>query len=493
MAVRSWDRAGVLGRVPALPRGAWAAAALGALAVAATAGFLLYPTHPTYDSLYSLVWARELLDGQTPTFTAYRAPTQHPLAIGFGTVLVGLFGDAADRLVTAFSIASFLALVAGLYRLARQSFTRLVGVLAALILLSRLDFPYLAIRGYVDIPYLALVVWAAVLEANRPRRGGVVWLLLAAAGLLRPEGWVLAGLYFLWMAWRATWAERARYAALAAIAPAIWAGVDAAVTGDPLFSLHSTSGLAEELGRRRDASDIPKALPAFLVSLLKLPVAAGGVLGLGLAAWLAPRRMVMPTVLLLSGIATFLFVGIAGFSVIERYLVISALALMVFAAFSIAGFQVLPRGSSARRLWAGAGLLLVLYAAAFAVTHLNVDYIRDDLSARSSSRNTLEQALTHPAVAAGRRCGPVSVPNHKLIPEVRWVLHADARAIVARTDPSASRLVRRGVALYVVGRGKYFDAQRLGLRDRYEPLAVTPPPGFRPAARTRDYAAYVHC
>ncbi len=66
-------------------------------------------------------------------------------------------------------------------------------------MLTRFDFPYLAVRAYIDIPFMALVLWAAVLEYERPRRGGVVWLLLAAAGLLRPEAWALLGLYWLWM------------------------------------------------------------------------------------------------------------------------------------------------------------------------------------------------------------------------------------------------------------------------------------------------------
>ena len=47
---------------------------------------------------------------------------------------------------------------------------------------------------------MALVIWAAVLEAQRPRRGTPVFLLLAAAGLLRPEGWLLAALYWVWCA-----------------------------------------------------------------------------------------------------------------------------------------------------------------------------------------------------------------------------------------------------------------------------------------------------
>ena len=71
--------------------------------------------------------------------------------------------------------------------------------------------------------------------------------LLAAAGLLRPEAWVLAGLYWLWcLAGRGACARRgSALAALVALAPLGWALVDLAVTGDPLYSLHATSELAE--------------------------------------------------------------------------------------------------------------------------------------------------------------------------------------------------------------------------------------------------------
>ena len=119
-----------------------------------------------------------------------------------------------------------MAMIWGMYRLGRTAFTPLVGLIAATLLLTRFDFGFLAARGYIDIPYMALVVWAAALEAGRPRRGGPVWALLALAGMLRPEAWLLTGLYFLWMAWPATWPQRFRYAALAAIGPLVWAGTD---------------------------------------------------------------------------------------------------------------------------------------------------------------------------------------------------------------------------------------------------------------------------
>ena len=237
----------------------------------------------------------------------------------------------------------------GIYRLGQVAFTPLVGAIAALLLLTRFDFAFLAARGYVDVPYMALVVWAAVMEAVRPRRGWPVFALLALAGLLRPEAWILSGLYFLWMSRGATWGERARYAALTAIAPLAWAAVDFAVTGDPLFSLHYTSSSAEDLGRQRTLGEIPSALPSFFASIVKLPVLLGALAGLGFALLAAPRRAVMPLVLLLSGIGTFVLIGIAGLSVIERYLIVAALALLVFAAVALGGFTMLRPGRRADR------------------------------------------------------------------------------------------------------------------------------------------------
>src|SRR5919202_269181 len=150
--------------------------------------------------------------------------------------LLSLLGEGGDRVFVAAILASYLWLVAGVYRLGRIAFTPLIGAVGAALLLTRLDYGFLAARGYIDIPYMAMVVWAAALEAQRPRRGAPVLALLAAAGLLRPEAWVLAALYWCWAAWRATWRRRAALAALAAVAPLAWALTDWAVTGDPLFS-----------------------------------------------------------------------------------------------------------------------------------------------------------------------------------------------------------------------------------------------------------------
>ncbi|MEA2144191.1 MAG: hypothetical protein QOI64_2621, partial [Solirubrobacteraceae bacterium] len=207
----------------------------------------VYPTYPNYDSYYSLLWGRELVGLDPLSFQAYRAPTEHPLAIAFGALLTPL-GDSADRVMVACAVISFLVLVAAVYALGKAAFTPLVGFVAAALLVSRFDFPFLAARGYIDIPYLAVVMWAAVIEARAPRRHPVVVLtLLAAAGLMRPEAWLLAGLYWLWVALRAhvTWRRRAGYAVLAAVGPLVWVAVDFELTGDPLYSLTATRYNAE--------------------------------------------------------------------------------------------------------------------------------------------------------------------------------------------------------------------------------------------------------
>ena len=271
------------------------------LCVGFAIGFFVFPTYPVYDSYYSLLWGRDLLHGDPLVFDGFRYPTEHPLAIAAGAILQ-LFGGWGDRLWVAMILGSFLVLVAGVYRLGRIAATPLVGAIAAALLLTRFDYPFLAARGYIDIPYMALVVWAATLEATHRRRGVPVLILLALAGMLRPEAWFLSAMYWVWLAWKATWRERFVFAAIAASGPLVWCAVDFLVTGDPLFSLHYTSGSAEDLGRQKLALGAAERDPA----VLREP---GQAAGASPPPWsaprsgvvISPRRMLMPIVLLRRG------------------------------------------------------------------------------------------------------------------------------------------------------------------------------------------------
>jgi hypothetical protein len=451
-------------------------------------GFFVFPTYPNYDSYYSLLWGREVIHLDTPVFEGFRIPTEHPLSIAVGAVLA-LFGQVGDRIFIALIFASFLWLIWGVHRLGRIAFTPLVGGLAALLLLTRFDFAFLAARGYIDIPYMALVVWAAVLEARRPHRGTAVFLLLAAAGLLRPEGWVLAGAYFLWMAWRASWPDRARYAALAAIGPLVWCGVDLAVTGNPLYSLLYTSGSAEDLGRSQPLSELPSTLPSFFAALVKLPVELLALAGIAFGVAAAPRRAAMPLVLLLAGVGTFVLIGAAGASVIERYLAVAAVALIVFAGVGLGGWTILEP-SRTRTAWAVLCGLVVVGGAAFYATRIDLGYFDNELSFRGAAHRDLVRVLDSAPVQRGLRCGPLTVPNHKLVPDSRWVAGLPVDRVIARADPKAKQ-PRRGVALVVTSRFAIFKQAWTSPSD--DPRIQLPPPGFSRVLTTPFYAAYVRC
>jgi hypothetical protein len=469
------------------------AVALALLIVAVAVGTLVYPTYPNYDSYYSLLWGREALHLHLPTFDVYRAPTEHPLALLFGAAL-SLLGRGGDRVMVLATMASLVVLAAGMYRLGRAAFTPVIGLIAGALLLTRFDFPFLAARAYIDIPYLAFVVWAAALEVERPRRGMPVLVLLFLASLMRPEAWLIAGLYVLWIGWRAPWPDRLRYAAVAAAGPLIWVAVDTLVTGHPLFSLTHTTGLAEELGRNKGLSQVPSATWDFLKSLDKLPVLLAAAAGLLIAIWLTPRRALLPAILLVLGLATFFLVGVAGLSIINRYLLVPSLMIMIFAAVALGGWSMLRPGV-VQWLWAAAAILGVLGGVIYTTTHLKSRVFTENLSFRGDSHRALAHLLDDPKVRAGLRCGPLSVPNHKLIPEARWLLKAGKNRVLARSDDATVKRTRRGVAVFTIDRTAFVIEQ---LADPTVPHNVVareliPQPGFTRIKTNGYFSAYARC
>ena len=159
------------------------------LLAAAVLWWLLVPSYPNYDAYYHLVWGREILDGLKPSFEAYAAPTQHPLYVAYAA-LVGLAGEDADRLLVLTTLLCLVALVWGTWRLGLALFGVWPALLATVFVGSSFAFLLYAVRAYVDVPFLALVVWAAVREARgQARRGGAARVRRApAARGLDPRG-----------------------------------------------------------------------------------------------------------------------------------------------------------------------------------------------------------------------------------------------------------------------------------------------------------------
>jgi hypothetical protein len=447
--------------------------AVAALAAAALVLFLAAPTYPNYDSYFDLVWARELLDGQLPSFGAYAAPTQHPLYVLVGVVLTLVFGDHADRALVGLCALSLVALSWATWRVGRAVFGVTAGLFAGLFVASSFAFLLYAARAYVDVPFLALVVGAAAVEAQRPReRPRLVLGLLVAAGLLRPEAWVLAGLAWLWYGRR-----RLDLLALAATAPVLWALSDLAVTGDALHSLHATSDLAGELGRTRGIGEVPSAFVSFVVDVARPPVAAAGLLGLVLA-WRGRARLRalhVPFGLLLAGTITFVGSGVAGLSILPRYLTVPVVAICLLAGHAVA---VLGRD---RRVLAGMVLVgvafLALKAGSFGALQRELQFIR-------TTHDDLVATLHDPAVRRARACGPVTMPTYRLVPDIRWILDSD------RVGARSAKRRATGVALFVNGQKAL---KRYGFADGASPLTAAPDPGYAIVARHGTFTAYAAC
>ncbi len=468
-----------------------AAVAVGVLAVVGL--WLAVPTFPNYDAYYHLVWGRELLGGRAPSFEAYAAPTQHPLYIVVAAV-VGLLGTGADRALVLVTLLALVALTWATWRTARALFGPWPGALAALFVGSSFAFLLYAVRAYVDVPFLALVLGAAAWELERGRDGGRLgpMLLLAAAGLLRPEGWVLAGLYALWSLSGRSWGRRAAFLALAAAPPLLWAAVDLAVTGNALHSLNATSELADELGRPRGLAEVPGSFVAFVTDVARPPVALAGVLGVALAVRLLGwHRLVVPLALLVAGAVTFVGAGVAGLSILPRYLTVPVVALCLFAGYAVAGFTALPDGHPWRARWRNGALGAAVVGAIFLLVQLpSFGRLDDELAFVQGINRDLEALLAAPAVAKAGGCGPLSLPNYRLVPDARWLLDAPAQDVVARAAFARADRPARGVAIFYVGEQ---PLERYGFADGADRLANVPGPGFTPLERAGALRAYVSC
>ena len=67
-----------LARLRAVPAATWARIGFALLCAGALIGYFAFPTYPTYDSFYALLWGRDLLHLHLPDFRrlprAHRAP-----------------------------------------------------------------------------------------------------------------------------------------------------------------------------------------------------------------------------------------------------------------------------------------------------------------------------------------------------------------------------------------------------------------------------------
>jgi hypothetical protein len=433
-----------------------------------------------YDTFYSLVWGSDLAHGRTPDYKVPFAPTTHPLAMVVG-IPASLFGNAGEGIMLAIVILGLGFLVVGIFRLGSELLSWPIGLLAALIVLTRQPFLNYGIRGYVDLVVIALVVWSAVLEARRPRRGWPVLVLLGLAGLLRPEAWLYAGAYWLWLFPWFDWDQRLRYLALVLAAPLLWGFSDLLITGDFLWSLHGTHDLASELGRQTGLLNGFKLAPRRVGEIVRLPELIAAVIGLVFGLRWLRSQVALPAAIGLLNAAAFVLFGIAGLSLLTRYLFLAGAIVALFAAIGCLGWLELPARTRGRALWRGLGVVslgaIVVFFGLQQVDRLSD--LRTDIRNRDRVQDDLRSLANAPEL---RACHPVFVPNHRPVPLLAYWVDIRPNEILTRTPGARGSLILPAND----------EVQKLSILDPHEPvpLRLRAPAGYRLAERNRSWLLY---
>jgi hypothetical protein len=458
-----------------------------------------------YDTLYSLVWGRELAHGALPDLEVAIAPTPHPLAT-LGAILLSplsslkvgdLHGELAAAVVVGLAYVSLALLGWVVFALGRAWFNAAAGVVAAAILLTRVPVLDFGARAYVDIPYLVLVLGALLVETRRPRAGAPVLGLLAVAGLLRPEAWLFGFAYLGWLLWpgvraarrgggpsvRAALRDAAPLLALAASAPLLWCLHDLLITGNPLHSLTGTRENAATLGRVTGLDHVARTMPRRIGEILREPALlaafGGGVLAL---AWHRDRRTRLGLAAGLTAVAAFCVLAATGLPIITRYVLLPAALLAIFAGAGIFGWRDLPPGPC-RTWWARfsavALVVLLIYVPSQAK---RIDRLGDALRTQEAIQGDLGDL-----VGAKLPCEPVAVPNRRPIPLLALWLELDPAAI----DDAQAGAPQRGT--YLVPRtAKVARDYILDKRDLDREVAPAPA-GFRTVGSNESWVAASRC
>jgi hypothetical protein len=474
---------------------AWVAAVTAVLLALFPLGF------PNYDTIYALVWGRELAHGMSPDYGAALPPTPHPLADLLGLLTTPL-GDGAIGVTMTIAYLALGLTGYLVYRLGARWFDRPIGAVAALIVLTRAPYLSNGIRAYVDLPYLALCLGALAIESRRPRAGWPVLALLVPAGLLRPEAWLFSIAYWAYLAFvpvdgpisldiRGFSARRRRWLlwmlALALAAPLIWALFDWITAGSPTYSFTGTRETVATLDRHTGAVDLVLWGPRALGEVLQWPGMVGAAGGVVLGLAFLPRRAIVGVVAAALALGAFAILALGGLAIIARYTMLAAAILAIFAAVGLLGWRLLEPGHRWRRPWqAFAGVVVVMFVIWAPNQYDLLHRVDVDLTNQARIESDLGDLAGSGAFAP--ICGPISVPNHRAVPRLAFDLDLRPTAIVSSSE---QRQPRRGDFLKPASP---FVVHNFIL-DPNDPhrLRSTVPPGFRRVAANRSWVLYRRC
>jgi hypothetical protein len=409
----------------------WYALGAAALALAIGAAVGRAPLN-LYDVSFSLDWGSDVINGLVPDVRVSGASTPHPLAIASGA-LAALFGSSALDVTRALLLVSAGVAGVALYRIGSIVSSRAAGLAAVAVLFFSEPFLYSTLGQATpsDLPSLAALLAALASELARPGRGVAPLVLLSVAGLWRPEPWLIAILYWAWVARGRSSRSQLGLGAIALSAPAVWMAGDLAMTGNALYSLTYTHDSTLAGRRPTGLAQAPDALRAALVSYLGAPALLAAVVGA--AVELFTRRLPrLLLVLLILTVLGFAAVGAAGLPLAERYALPTTALLAIFYGHLAVGWRRL-HPSRLRIVWMLAGAAAA--AGVLAGAPRQIHALASDRSTFTSQSGVIADLaeLTRPAGVrrALKACGPVAAA-YRVVPVLAYDIVARPRAITTQ-------------------------------------------------------------
>jgi hypothetical protein len=374
---------------------------------------LAVPAAMGYDAWAWMVWGRELahLDLATtggPSFKPLPVIVVAPLSVLGGIApavwLAGMRACAVASLLLAYRLGTRLAGPAA-------------GAVAAVGLALSADLYRTALLGSAEPALIAVTLGAVDRHLDGRRDWALV--LVAVAGLIRPEAWVVLAAYGVYV-WLREPRLRTLVAAAVVLPPALWLGLDWAGSGDPL---HASSTATEATEGSAAHASVPslevvrRAADAVIVPTLVLAA-----VGLVEAARRRDRRVLAIAGLAIAWIVVVAIMAEAGFTGTRRYLAAPAAAICVVSGVGLAWLLSAVR----------AGRTRVAAACAIAALSLVPAFVRAreegrTLSVARSQADQLDELRDAVAKVGGRGAvravGPPAI-NPWLQTALAWELHS---------------------------------------------------------------------